>query len=64
MVRWHYWLSGREFEQSPGDGEGAGEPGVLQSMGLYRIGHNLGTEQQEFPLASRKVSELASGETI
>ena len=42
MVRWHYWLSGREFEQSPGDGEGAGEPGVLQSMGLYRIGHNLG----------------------
>ena len=22
MVRWHHQLSGREFEQTPGDGEG------------------------------------------
>ena len=22
MVRWHYWLNGREFEQTPGDSEG------------------------------------------
>ena len=21
MVRWHHWLNGREFEQTPGDGE-------------------------------------------
>ena len=24
MVRWHYWLNGREFEQTPGGGEGQG----------------------------------------
>ena len=25
------------------------EPGVLQSMGLQRVGHNLATEQEEEP---------------
>jgi len=24
MVGWHYWLNKREFEQTPGDGEGRG----------------------------------------
>ena len=24
MVRWHNWLDGHEFEQTPGDGEGQG----------------------------------------
>ena len=24
MVGWHHWLSGHEFEQAPGDGEGQG----------------------------------------
>ena len=24
MVGWHHWLNGREFEQTPGDGEGQG----------------------------------------
>ena len=24
MVGWHHWLSGHEFEQTPGDGEGQG----------------------------------------
>ena len=24
MVGWHHWLSGREFEQALGDGEGQG----------------------------------------
>ena len=24
MVEWHHWLSGHEFEQTPGDGEGQG----------------------------------------
>ena len=24
MVGWHYWLNGREFEQTPGDSEGQG----------------------------------------
>ena len=48
MAGWHHRLNGHEFEQTPGDGEGrTGEPGVLQSMGSKRVGHNLATEQQQ-----------------
>ena len=32
MVEWHHCLNGHEFEQTPGDSEGQGKPGVLQSM--------------------------------
>ena len=38
MVGWHYQLSGREFEQALGNGEG--KPGLLQSMGLQRVGND------------------------
>ena len=31
------------FEQTLGDGEGQGKPGVLQSMGLQRVNHDLAT---------------------
>ena len=33
MVGWHHRLTGHEFEQTLGDGEGQGEPGVLQPIG-------------------------------
>ena len=46
MVGQHHRLSGREFEQTPGDSEGQGKPGVLQSVGLQRLGHDLAPEQQ------------------
>ena len=36
MVGWHHRLNGHEFEQTPGDGEGLGKPGVLQSVGSQR----------------------------
>ena len=49
MVGWHHQVNGHEFEQTPGDSEGPGKPGVLQSTGLQRVGHNLGTEQQQSP---------------
>ena len=45
MVGWHHRLSGREFEQIPGDSERR-EPAVLQSIGSRRVGHDLVTEQQ------------------
>ena len=41
MVRQHN--NGRDFEQSPGDGEGQGT--LLQSMGSQRAGHDLVTKQ-------------------
>ena len=43
MVGWHHHhvqVNEHEFEQTPGDGEGTGKPGVLQSMELQRVGHN------------------------
>ena len=40
MVGWHYSLNGHEFEQTRGDGEGQEKPGMLQSMGSPRVGHD------------------------
>ena len=40
MVGWHHQLNGHEFEQSLGDGEGTGKPGMLQFMRLQRVGLN------------------------
>ena len=39
MVGWHHWLDGHEFEQT-GSCWWTGKPGVLQSEGLQRAGHN------------------------
>ena len=48
MVGWHQQLDGHEFEQALGIGDGQGslawKPGVLQSMGWQRVGHNWSTE--------------------
>ena len=34
MVGWHHRLDGHKFEQAPGDDDGQGSLGVMQSMGL------------------------------
>ena len=39
MAGWHHQLNGHEFEQTLRDGEGW-MPGMLQSMGSQRVGHN------------------------
>ena len=44
MVGWHHWLDGHEFEQAPASWWWTGRPGVLQSMGSQRDGHNWATE--------------------
>ena len=33
VTGWHHWLNGHEFEQTPGDSEGQGSPGMLGSWG-------------------------------
>ena len=43
MVGWHHCLSGHEFEQAPGVGDGQ-RPGVLQSMRSERVGHDKATQ--------------------
>ena len=45
-------IDGHETEQTPGDSEGQGKPGMLQSMGSQRVGHDEGTEQQQLELES------------
>ena len=46
MFRQYPWLNRHEFEKTPREWR-TGEPGVLQSMRSQRIGHELGTEQQQ-----------------
>ena len=40
MVKWHHQLNGHGFEQALGVGNGMVKPGMLQSMGLQRVGHD------------------------
>ena len=44
LTQWYYWLNRHEFEQALRVGW-TGKPGVLQSMGLQRVGHNWATER-------------------
>ena len=46
MVREHHQLNGHEFGQTPGDRR-TEETGVLQSVRLQRVRHNLATEQRQ-----------------
>ena len=45
MVGWHHRLNGHESEKSRRQWR-TGKPGVLQSMGSQRVGHEWATEQQ------------------
>ena len=51
MVRHHHWFSGYEFEQTQMVDDRrwwrTGEPGMLQSMGSQKVGHDLVTKRQQ-----------------
>ena len=49
MFGWHHWVTGHKSEQTRRQWK-TGKPGVLQSMGSQRVGHNLVTEQQQQPI--------------
>ena len=53
MVVWHHWLSGHEFEQTPGDSEGEGSLVCCSSWGR-KESNTIATEQQ---WAKKKKSE-------
>ena len=44
VAGWHHRLNGYEFEQALRSWWWTGRPGVLQSMGLQRVGHDWATE--------------------
>ena len=45
MVGWHHRFGGRELGKLWETVRDDGRPGMLQSMGLQRVGHDLATEQ-------------------
>ena len=50
MVGWHHQFIGHELGQTTGDGEGQGSLACwtcMRSVGLQRVRHDLGTEQQQ-----------------
>ena len=47
MLGWHHWLSGHEFEQTPGDGEGQGSLACYSPWGCKESNTSLVTEQQQ-----------------
>ena len=48
MIGWHHWLNWREFEQAPGGmWWWTVKPGVLQSTGSQRVGHDWATKQTD-----------------
>ena len=44
MVGWHHRLNGHEFKQAPGSWWWTGKPGMLQSMGSQKVGHDWAAE--------------------
>ena len=46
MVGWHHWFNEHELGANSWRQWGTGRPGVMQSEGLQRVGHDLATEQQ------------------
>ena len=40
MVGWHHQLNAHESEKALGVGDGQGKPGLLQSMGWQKVGHD------------------------
>ena len=44
MVGCHHWLNWHEFEKNPGSWWWIWRPGMLQSMGSQRVGHDWETE--------------------
>ena len=47
MVGWYHQPNGHEFEQTQGDNEEQGSLVCCKSMGLQRVRHDWGTEQQQ-----------------
>ena len=44
MIGWHHWFNGHEFWVNSRSWWWTGKPGVLQSIGSHRVGHNWATE--------------------
>ena len=56
MIGWHHWLSGQEFEQALGAGDGQGGLACcMQSVGLQRVGHDWATELTELMNGHRAI---------
>ena len=57
MVEWHYRLNGRVWVNS-GSWWWTGRPGVLQSMGLQRVGYDWATELSSTDISGRDQKDV------
>ena len=55
MAGWHHWLDGRWVWVNSGSWWWTGRPGMLQFMGLQRVGHNWVTELNWFCKAHKHI---------
>ena len=55
MVGWHHGLSGHEFKQAPGDGEGQGSLACCSPWGSQRVRDDL-LNNNYFPLILKALS--------
>ena len=64
MAGWHHWRDGREFWVNSGSWWWTGKPGVLQSTGSQRVGHDWATELTDWLMTvcdrSLSVSQISS----
>ena len=62
MVGWHHWLNGREFEQTPGDGEGQGSLACCSPRGCKESDTTewLNNERQQIALVRGFASDDSS----
>jgi len=47
MVGWHHWLTGHEFQQAPGVGDGQGSLACCSPWGPKELEHDWVIEQQQ-----------------
>ena len=52
MVGWHHWFNGREFEQTPRDGEGQGNLVCCSSWGRKELDMTERLNNNKFPIAA------------
>ena len=63
MVGWHHWVNRHEFEQTSLQEWRPEKPGMLQSLGLQRVRHDLVTKQQGIVRGSTLTETTHLGQT-
>ena len=61
MAGWHHRFNEHEFEQAPGDSEGMGKAGILQSMRSQRVGYDSANKNNNNLLREMRTVSIYKG---